>query len=140
MPSRGACRTSLAHLYACILMCCDGHVTATDAEAIRQTALDYFEGWFDGDVARMDRALHPELAKRRAGEEIGLLTKARMLELTGQGYGADDRGDGRVEVTVHDVYGDIATASVDSATYHEYLHLVRTSSGWQIANALWQFT
>ena len=42
--------------------------------------------------------------------------------------------------TVHDVYGDIATASVDSATYHEYLHLVRTPSGWQIANALWQFT
>ena len=67
-------------------------------------------------------ALHPELAKRRGGEEIGLLTKARMLELTGQGH------------------GDIATASVDSATYNEYLHLVRTPGGWQIANALWQFT
>ena len=63
-----------------------------------------------------------------------------MVELTGQGYGANDRGDGRVEVTVHDVYGDIATVSVDSVTYHEYLHLVRTPSGWQIANALWQFT
>ena len=115
-------------------------MTASDAEAITQTVLDYFEGWFDGDVGRMDRALHPELAKRRSGEEIGLLTKARMLELTGQGYGANDRGDGRVEVTVHDVYGDIATVSVDSVTYHEYLHLVRTPSGWQIANALWQFT
>jgi putative lumazine-binding protein len=115
-------------------------VTATDAAAIAQTVSDYFEGWFDGDVARMDRVLHPELAKRRAGEEIGLLTKARMLELTGQGQGAKDRRDGRVDVTVHDVYGDIATASVDSATYHEYVHLVRTPSGWQIANALWQFT
>jgi hypothetical protein len=115
-------------------------VTATDSEAITQTVLDYFEGWFDGDVTRMDRSLHPELAKRRAGEKIGLLTKARMLELTDQGHGAEDRGDGRVEVTVHDVYGDIATASVDSATYHEYLHLVRTPSGWQIANTLWQFT
>jgi Putative lumazine-binding len=113
---------------------------ASDTEAITQTVLDYFEGWFDGDVARMERALHPELAKRRAGEEIGLLTKARMVELTGQGQGAEDRGDGRVDVTVHEVYGDIATASVDSATYHEYLHLVRTSSGWQIANALWQFS
>jgi hypothetical protein len=69
----------------------------------------------------------------RAGDELGLLTKARMLELTGQGRGAEDRGDGRVEVTVHDIYGDIATASVDSATDHEYLHLVRTPSGWQIA-------
>ena len=69
-----------------------------------KTVLDYFEGWFDGNVARMDRALHPELAKRRAGEEIGRVTKERMLELTGQGHGATDRADGRVEVTVHDVY------------------------------------
>ena len=113
---------------------------ADDTEAITQTVLDYFEGWFDGNVARMDRALHPELAKRRAGEEIGRVTKERMLELTGQGHGATDRRDGRVEVTVHDVYGDIAAASVDSATYHEYVHLVRTPSGWQIANALWQYT
>jgi hypothetical protein len=81
-------------------------VTKTDAEAVTATILDYFEGWFDGDTARMERALHPELAKRRAGEELGLLTKARMLELTD----------------------------------HEYLHLVRTPGGWQIANALWQFT
>jgi hypothetical protein len=115
-------------------------MTKSDAEAITDTILDYFEGWFDGDVARMDRALHPELAKRRAAEELGLLTKARMLELTREGRGAEDRGDGRVDVTVHDVYGDIATASVDSATYHEYLHLVRTPGGWRIANALWQLT
>jgi hypothetical protein len=27
-----------------------------------------------------------------------------------------------------------------AATYHEYLHLVRTGEGWRIANALWQFT
>jgi hypothetical protein len=27
-------------------------------------ALDYYEGWFDGDAARMERALHPELVKR----------------------------------------------------------------------------
>ena len=29
----------------------------SEREAIIHTALDYFEGWFDGDVARMDRAL-----------------------------------------------------------------------------------
>ena len=42
-------------------------VSATaDAERamIVATALDYFEGWFDGDAVRMERALHPELAKR----------------------------------------------------------------------------
>ena len=52
---------------------------------IRQTVLDYFEGWFDGDAARMDRALHPDLVKRRAGEELGVTTKPRMVELTEHG-------------------------------------------------------
>ena len=42
---------------------------------------------------------------------------------------------------MHDVYKDAATAcTVRSATYHEYVHLVRTSDGWRIANALWQLT
>ena len=35
-----------------------------DNEAITTTALDYIEGWYSGDAGRMERALHPELAKR----------------------------------------------------------------------------
>ena len=35
-----------------------------DRDAIVRVALDYFEGWFDGDAARIERTLHPDLAKR----------------------------------------------------------------------------
>jgi ketosteroid isomerase-like protein len=112
----------------------------SEHDDIRQTVLDYFEGWFDGDTARMERALHADLAKRQAGEQLGITTKPRMLELTAQGAGEEDRADGRVEIEVHDVYEDAATATVRTATYHEYLHLVRTAGGWRIANALWQLT
>ena len=111
-----------------------------EREAVVRTALDYFEGWFDGDVERMDRALHPDLVKRRSGEELGITTKERMLELTAAGEGAEDGSDRRLDVEVVEVYGDIAAAIVRSAVYREYLHLVRTSEGWKIANALWQFT
>ena len=34
----------------------------------------------------------------------------------------------------------IASATVHSAVYHEYLHFVRARDGWKIANALWQLT
>src|SRR3954471_22807167 len=112
----------------------------SDTEAITATVLDYFEGWFDGDAARMDRALHPDLVKRQAGEALGATTKDRMLELTEAHAGRDDRGDGRIDVEVHDVHGDVATATVRTQTYHEYLHLVRGADGWRIANALWRFT
>ena len=36
----------------------------TDRAAIEACVRDYIEGWYTGDAARMDRALHPELAKR----------------------------------------------------------------------------
>jgi hypothetical protein len=114
--------------------------TETEVELIRRAALDYFEGWFDGDVERMDRALHPDLVKRRAGATLNFGTKERMLELTAAGTGIEDGADRRLEVEIEDVYGDIASVTVSSAVYHEYLHLVRTQDGWKIANALWQPT
>jgi hypothetical protein len=108
-------------------------------EALTETARDYFEGWFDGDVARMDRVLHPGLVKRRGQPgTLAVTTKQRMLELTAQGAGAEDAADRSLDIEVLEVSGDIASVRVRSAAYHEYLHLVRTPGGWQIANALWR--
>ena len=122
----------------------------TDAEraAIVATVLDYFEGWFDGDADRIERALHPALAKRSlgqvasAGADLRHVTKEQMVAWTAEGEGKTlDPGPGRrIDVTVADVHGNIASAVVDSDVYREYLHLVRTDDGWKIVNALWRFT
>jgi hypothetical protein len=116
--------------------------------AIVATVLDYFEGWFDGDAGRMERALHPGLAKRSlgqvaaAGAELRGVTKDQMVAATAAGEGKEvDPGPGRrIDVTVVDVHGNIATAVVDSDVYREYVHLVDTDDGWKIVNALWHFT
>ena len=132
-------------------------MATSDEAAIRAAVFDYFEGWFDGDAVRMERALHPRLAKRAlagsapgSGEadptDVDLLdedTAGTMIDATARGVGttrlpAD--GDPRIEIQVEDVYDTIASVTVRSAVYHEYLHLVRTASGWKIANALWQHT
>jgi Putative lumazine-binding len=64
-----------------------------------------------------------------------------MIDWTAAGAGKQrDSPERRIEVRVVEVYGDIATAVVDSHVYREYLHLVRTDGGWKIANALWAFT
>jgi ketosteroid isomerase-like protein len=109
---------------------------ATESGVITQVVRDYYEAWFDGDLARMDRVLHPELAKRSTG--AGTTTKERMLELTAAGEGADDAGDRQIEIDIEDADRDIASVTVRTAVYYEYLHLVRTGDGWRIANALWQ--
>jgi Putative lumazine-binding len=113
----------------------------TDRAAIVATVLDYFEGWFDGDAERMERALHPELAKR-SSEVRWTTTKARMVELTraGEGRKEDPGSDRGIDVDVVDVYGSIATAVVRSPVYREYVHLVKTEDGWKILNALWRLT
>ena len=58
-----------------------------DHDAIVRVALDYFEGSFDGDAARIERTLHPDLAKRSPDDAPAL----GELEKHGAG---DDRGDG----------------------------------------------
>ena len=77
-----------------------------DQDAIVRVALDYFEGWFDGDAARMERTLHPDLAKRSPDDapgpgELEKLTAREMIEATAKGVGktrdVPDRG---IEVEV----------------------------------------
>src|SRR2546428_13074076 len=52
--------------FTMVLLTCAGTKSSIPDEktAIRKTALDYIEGWYEGDAARMESALHPELAKR----------------------------------------------------------------------------
>jgi hypothetical protein len=114
----------------------------TTAEtAIVETVLDYFEGWFDGDAARMERPLQPDLAKRALatdGRTLDETTADWMIEATGRGVGRErDPGDRGIEVEVEDIHGTIANATVRSSVYREYVQLVRTSQGWRIVNALW---
>jgi Putative lumazine-binding len=118
--------------------------SADDRAAVVRTALDYFEGWFDGDAARIERALHPELAKRSLGqassgtERLATLTARQMVEATARGEGRrEDPGDRHIEVEVEHLHGTIANATVRSAVYVEYLQLVHTRDGWKIVNALW---
>jgi hypothetical protein len=119
----------------------------TDRAAIVATALDYFEGWFDGDAERMERALHSGLAKRSLGQvdpdspELRSVTKEQMVKWTAVGEGKTDNPSGAgIDVEVVDLYGNIATVVVRSSVYREYLHLVRTADEWKIVNALWHFT
>jgi hypothetical protein len=119
--------------------------TSGDEAAIERAARDYVEGWFDGDSARMERALHPELAKRSlerdaSGAEYVLTLNARsMIDMTADGRGkAQDVDDRRIEVDVDEVSGNIASARVRCALYDDHLQLFKTQDGWRIVNVVWR--
>jgi hypothetical protein len=117
--------------------------SADDVVAVTATLMDYFQGWFDGDAARMRSALHPELAKRgveddTVGQELESITAQQMIGWTGDGAGVRQRPtDLQITVEVLDVYRQIATALVRSTVYVEYAHLMRTSQGWKIVNTIY---
>jgi hypothetical protein len=112
-------------------------------QAIVATALDYYEGWFDGEPDRMERALHPDLAKRSLGEDgmsVETISAREMVEATAKGIGLtrDPGVDKRdIEIRVDHVYENIATVTVTSAVYVDDLQLARTRDGWKIVNVLW---
>jgi len=111
--------------------------------AVISAVLDYFEGWFDGDARRMERALHPGLSKRsleKDGRALDETTADWMIDATARGLGRRDPGDRGIEVEVEDVYDSIANATVRSAVYREYVQLARTPEGWKIVNTLWAWT
>jgi hypothetical protein len=112
--------------------------------AIVDAVLDYFEGWFGGDAARMERALHPGLAKRALTSDRFTLdetTAEWMIDATARGVGRDQGGGQvQIDVTVDDVHGDIATATVRSSVYREYVQLAQTKQGWKIVNTLYALT
>jgi hypothetical protein len=124
----------------------DEAISPADAEAIRACVLDYFEGWFDGDPVRMDRALHPGLAKHAIGQDrersqtLDVTTKDEMVQATRQGRGRGrDVPDRAIQIEIASVSGDIASVVVHSAVYVEYALLARTGDGWRITSTLWRW-
>ncbi len=107
--------------------------------------MDYAEGWFEGDTERMERSLHPKLAKRalryRAdnGEKyFNDLTKEDMVRATGEGGGTDvPRDKLYYKVDILDVYQEVAIVRVESYPFLDYLQLVKDDGQWLIVNVLY---
>lgn len=117
-----------------------------DSAGIRAAALDYIEGWYAGDGARMERALHPELAKRMVAtdsaskrsflDQQGAMTLVQDTRAgLGQRIPAERR---RRDVTILDVYRGAASAKIVAATWVDYLQLARWNGRWVIVNVLWE--
>ena len=112
--------------------------------AIEATCFDYLDGQLEGDPARVARALHPDLAKRRVlgdtpDERLGLrrMGKEELVALTRQGALKTPREQWQRTVTVLQVDEDIATVRLESPWFIDHLQMGRFDGRWVIVNALW---
>ncbi len=119
---------------------------AADSAAIRATALDYIEGWYTADAARMERALHPELAKRivmrdPSSPRMRLDSQSAMTLVanTRNGGGSRTPEARRLkDVTILDIYQNAASAKIVASDWIDYLQLARWNGRWVIVNVLWE--
>jgi hypothetical protein len=119
--------------------------STAEAAAIKQTALDYIEGWYEGNAERMERALHPELAKRivRTNQEgmsqFSQMSAMALVQGTRRGGGKQTpKENQQKDVTILDVFENAASVKVVASDWIDYLHMAKFNGRWMIVNVLWE--
>ena len=119
--------------------------TAADSADIRATALDYIDGYYTGDAARMERALHPDLAKRivitdsLGHSRLGQMSAMGLVQGTRAGGGKNTpAAQKREDVRILDIFQNAASVRIDAGTWVDYLQVAKWNGRWVIVNVLWE--
>jgi hypothetical protein len=119
--------------------------SAADSAAIRATALDYVEGWYTGDAARMERALSPDLAKRivysdsTGRSRLSQMSAMGLVQGTRAGGGKDTPADKQdKEIRILDIFGNAASVRSTMSGWVDYMHMAKFNRRWVIVNVLWE--
>lgn len=122
-------------------------VSPAETQAVRRAALDYLEGFYDGDTAKLVRALRPEMFKygfwkakdstRYAGERMSYdeaIAYGRRMKASKRPTPAT----APKEVTIFEVQDQTASAKVRAWWGTDYLLLGKYDGRWMISHILWQ--
>ena len=117
--------------------------TSADSAAIRATALDYIEGWYSNNATRMERALHPKLAKRMVWADSA--GRSHLVDMTAlelvqgtKGHPPVPASQQRKDVQILSVYGNAAIVRIDAQEWVDYLQEVKWNGNWKIINVVWE--
>lgn len=122
-------------------------IAALEREGVRRAALDYLEGFYEGDSAKLMRTLRPEMFKYGFWRERDSTTYAgeRMSYAEAITYAVKFRADKKTtpvnaprEITLLDVQDQTASAKVTAWWGTDYLQLAKYDGRWMILQVLWQ--
>ncbi len=119
--------------------------TDADREAIKRTALNYAEGWYEGNADKMESALSPDLAKRivrtndKGQSSVSQMTAMALVQGTRAGYGKQTpKDEQQKDAAILDVFGNAATVKIEMRDWIDYLHIGKINGKWLIINVLWE--
>ena len=120
--------------------------SGVEQEAVKEAVLDYVEGVYEVSPTRIERSIHPDLAKRgffiKKGEAVyspHTMTFAQLVELS-KNYNKDGHvpKDAPKDVVVYDISDQTASAKLTAVWGIDYMHLAKYDGKWKIINVLWQ--
>jgi hypothetical protein len=119
--------------------------TADHQAAIKQTALDYAEGWYEGNAERMERALHPDLAKRivrsddKGNSRLENMGALSLVQVTRRGFGKQTpKEQQQKDVTILDMLENSAVVKLEMRDWVDYMQIGKLNGRWVIVNVLWE--
>ncbi len=121
----------------------DSH--AADVKAVRAAVLDYVEAFYELDPERLERSVHPNVAKLGWTREADGAyrehprTYEQLLEGTlrfnKSGWIPDDAPK---DITIYEVLDKTASVKLTAQWGVDYMHLAKLDGKWMIMNVLWQ--
>ncbi|MEK6286966.1 MAG: nuclear transport factor 2 family protein [Acidobacteriota bacterium] len=117
-----------------------------ERDMVRQAVLDYVEGVYQVEPARIERSVHPDLSKHgywrekgKDGYTTGKMSYAELVEVAKTWNKSGKRPkDAPKEITIFDVQDQTASAKLVAAWGTDYFHLAKYNGKWMIVNVLWQ--
>jgi hypothetical protein len=116
----------------------------TDVDQVVAAATDYLDSFYSGTAeeraSRMERVLHPLLAKRSPSyfREDGTFREWTLPEMIEIARGSvDETQTVPYSVQVLDVARDMASVRTDATWGVDYIHLARIDGRWVVVNVLW---
>lgn len=117
-----------------------------DREGVRQAVLDYVDAIYNVEPERIERSIHPELAKRgfykqdNASEySESKMTFERLVEVAKNwNKGHKDMSKAPKEIIIYEVLDQTASVKLVAAWGIDYMHLAKYKGKWMIVNVMWQ--
>ena len=118
-----------------------------DSTAIKETVMNYIEGFYTADAARMEKALHFDLAKRYITPErngrnnVQNMSAMLLYKVTKmQKDQSVENGKLECEIVISEIYGKVAIVRAETTFFNfvDFIQLGKINGEWKIVNVIWE--
>ncbi len=121
---------------------------SSENDKVKKACMDYIEGFYEGDEAKLKRSLSPDLLKfgymkKRGTQEYASAGQMTYEEALSFARGVKEKqrfpkADAPRGIEIYDVDDNIAAAKVTAWWGFDYILLSKEDDKWMIQQVLWQ--